>query len=72
MKAEEAERNGTFVIEEDFVKKIEAGVKGVEGRVEGKQKSVLEEVIPGFYEWRFVISNFNKKKKDRSTIFSPT
>lgn len=55
------------------MRRVEGGVKvDVGGKMDGKGKSVLEEVIPGFWEGRFVISNFNKKKKDRSTIYSPT
>jgi hypothetical protein len=39
--------------------------------VDLKPKSVLEEVIPPFFESRFVVQGISEKKKGKSVIVSP-
>lgn len=42
MKAEEAEKSGTFSLDEDLVKRIEGQLKIELPKTDGKSKSVLE------------------------------
>jgi hypothetical protein len=70
-RAEEAEKSGTYILDEELVKKIETQLKVELPQVDLKPKSVLEEVIPPFFESRFVVTGFSNKKKGKTAILSP-